>query len=80
MALVNPQEAADMMGVPRAWVSSMLELGALSPHEGPNGELLIDTDEIIDKHYVEPTFKAVSLEHTRSMLRKLGVQSASPSL
>ena len=73
MNLIDRQHAANLMGVPITWVDVMIELGALSSHEGCFGEVLVDEDEINEKGFIDPKQKAVSLEHLQSMLRKLGI-------
>lgn len=70
MGLLIRQQAADLMDVPVSWVDAFLEVGSLERHEGPNGETLIDADEILVKRFTR--FEAASLAHVRSMLKKLG--------
>jgi hypothetical protein len=61
------------MDVSVGWVEALLELGALERHKGPNGETLIDAEEILVKRFAAPSFEAASLTHVREMLKKLGV-------
>lgn len=75
MGLLNGQQAAELMEVPVSWVDALLEAGSLERHEGPNGETLIDADEILAKRFAVPRFEAASLAHVRSMFKKLGLNS-----
>lgn len=76
MSLLTRQQAANLMEVPVSWVDGFLEIGSLERHEGPNGETLIDADEILEKRFAAPRLEAVSLAHVRSMLKKLGIDQA----
>lgn len=69
--LITKKQAADMIGVPVAWVDGMLELGALGWSVSPDGSIMIDADEILEKRYVSPELRAVSLGHVKEMLRKV---------
>lgn len=72
MVLIELQRAADMMGVPVAWVKGMIEIGGLTGYvHGPGGQL-VDEEEIIEKNYTDPKLKAASLEHMRALMRKVG--------
>lgn len=73
MSLLTRQQAADLMDVPVAWVDALLEVGSLERHEGPNGETLIDADEILAKRLAATRFEAASLAHVRQILSKLGL-------
>jgi len=79
MSLLTRQQAADLMDVPVSWVDAFLEVGSLERHEGPNGETLIDANEILEKRFAAPRFEAASLAHVQSMLKKLGVGSPAAS-
>jgi len=72
MCLLTRQQADDLMDVPVSWVDAFLEVGSLERHEGPNGETLIDADEILVKRFAATRFEAASLAHVHSMLKKLG--------
>jgi hypothetical protein len=73
MSLLTRQQAADLMDVPISWVDAFLEVGSLERHEGPNGETLVDADEIIVKRFAASRIEAASLAHVRQMLKKFGV-------
>jgi hypothetical protein len=73
MSLLTKEQAAALMDVSVLWVEALLELGALERHKGPNGETLIDADEILAKRFAATRFEASSLAHVRRMLKKLGV-------
>lgn len=73
MSLLTRQEAADLMDVPVSWVDAFLEVGSLELHEGPNGETLVDADQILVKRFAATRFEAASLTHVRGMLKKLGI-------
>lgn len=79
MGLLTRQQAADLMDVPVSWVDAFLEVGLLERHEGPNGETLIDADEILVKRFAATRFEDASLAHVRSMLKKLGLDSPASS-
>jgi hypothetical protein len=78
MSLLTQQQAADLMEVHVAWVDMFIELGSLERHEGPNGETLIDADEILDKHFEAPHFQTTSLAHVRSMLMAMSCTCRHP--
>lgn len=73
MSMLTRHEAARLMEVPVAWVDAFIEVGALEPHDGLNGETLIDADEIVAKRYAAQRFEAASLAHVHALLKKLGV-------
>lgn len=68
--LTTKAEAAAMLQVPIAWIDGMIEIGALTPSKDYAGNKMIDADEIIDKGFVSPRFRAASLRHVEEMLRK----------
>jgi hypothetical protein len=76
MSLLTKQQAADLMDVPVPWVDAFLEVGSLERHKGPNGETLIDADEILVKRFAATRFEAASLAHVRGMLKKIGARAA----
>jgi len=73
MSLLTKQQAADLMEVPVSWMDALLEVGALERHTGPNGETLVDADEILAKRFASTSREAASLAHVRDMLEKLGM-------
>ncbi|WP_141054909.1 hypothetical protein [Tepidiphilus succinatimandens] len=73
MGLLTRQQAADLMDVPVSWVDAFLQFGSLERYEGPNGETLVDADEILLKRFAATRHEEVSLAHVRSILKKLGV-------
>ncbi|MGB9577766.1 MAG: hypothetical protein ACPL3S_00695 [Halothiobacillaceae bacterium] len=79
MSLLTRQQAADLMDVPIPWVDAFLEVGALKQYEGPDGEILIDADEILVKRFAATRYESASLAHIRSMLKKFGLSSSAAS-
>lgn len=73
MTPIDKQQAANLMGVPLAWVNAMVEIGALTAYQDETGALYIDEEEIHAKGYTDPKLKAVSLEHLRALMRKVGI-------
>jgi len=40
------QQVADQLDVPVVWIDGMIEAGELQYHEGPDGKILVDAEDI----------------------------------
>jgi hypothetical protein len=59
------------MDVPVVWIDGMIEAGELQYHEGPDGKILVDAEDIqVLKGAGDPP-TVPSLSHVRAMLRRV---------
>jgi len=57
--------------VPVVWIDGMIEAGELQYHEGPDGKILVDAEDIqVLKGAGDPP-TVPSLSHVRAMLRRV---------
>ena len=74
MKLVDTTEAANLMDVPVEWVIGMTQQGLLAGYDSQLHDIqLLDADEISFKNYDK--FKVPSMQHIRSMLKKLSIET-----
>jgi hypothetical protein len=71
MEMITRQQAADRLGVPVAWIDGMIEAGELQYHEGPDGKVLVDAEDIQALKGVGEPPTVPSLYHVRAMLRRV---------
>lgn len=71
MKAITRQQVADRMDVPVVWIDGMIEAGELQYHEGPDGKILVDAEDIqVLKGAGDPP-TVPSLSHVRAMLRRV---------
>jgi hypothetical protein len=71
MEMITRQQAADRLGVPVAWIDGMIEAGELQYHEGPDGKVLVDAEDIQALEGAGEPPTVPSLSHIRAMLRRV---------